>query len=273
MTPPSVVLPLPYAEHGEGLGNAVSVLRNNAMAAGLDAAVPTCPGWRVRDLVVHLGVVHRWATAALNGSDAATARADADRAGAAASDHPDLLDWLDDGLVDLLNALARAPEDLDVFFFLANTPSASRGWARRQCHEATVHAVDAMAARLGRPPAAEQTWLTPRLAVDGIDELLRGFLPRRSSRLRSAEPFTLAVTARDAALTWTVRVGEEPPQVAPAGPTPPEPVPGADVTISADAVPLYLALWNRGDEVDVVTGPDHAGAWDRWREQVQVRWS
>ncbi len=28
---------------------------------GLDARVPTCPGWQVRDLLCHLGGVHRWA--------------------------------------------------------------------------------------------------------------------------------------------------------------------------------------------------------------------
>lgn len=29
--------------------------------ADLEAAVPTCPGWTVRDLVRHQGEVHRWA--------------------------------------------------------------------------------------------------------------------------------------------------------------------------------------------------------------------
>ena len=29
--------------------------------AGLEAPVPTCPGWTVNDLVLHMGEVHRWA--------------------------------------------------------------------------------------------------------------------------------------------------------------------------------------------------------------------
>ena len=33
--------------------------------AGLEAPVPTCPGWTVNDLVLHMGEVHRWATAVL----------------------------------------------------------------------------------------------------------------------------------------------------------------------------------------------------------------
>ena len=31
-------------------------------AADLDAPVAACPGWQVRDLVGHLGRIHRWAT-------------------------------------------------------------------------------------------------------------------------------------------------------------------------------------------------------------------
>ncbi len=37
------------------------LLAGCAAAAGLDALVPTCPGWRVRDLLRHIGFVHRWA--------------------------------------------------------------------------------------------------------------------------------------------------------------------------------------------------------------------
>ena len=36
-------------------------LGSQAASVGLDAAVPTCPGWSVRDVVGHLGGVHRWA--------------------------------------------------------------------------------------------------------------------------------------------------------------------------------------------------------------------
>ena len=33
--------------------------------AELGAAVPSCPGWSVRDLVVHLGNLHRWVVQAM----------------------------------------------------------------------------------------------------------------------------------------------------------------------------------------------------------------
>ncbi len=254
-----------YADYGAALGDAVSVVRNNATAAGLHAAVPTCPGWTVRDLVVHLGLVHRWGTGVIAGTAPEQARRQAE--GAAQAIEGDVLDWLDDGLVDLLNALAGAPQDLAVFFFLKNTPSARWGWARRQCHETTIHAVDAMAARLGEPPAADQTWIRSALAADGIDELLRGFLPRRSSRLRSADPLTVAVTAQDTGDVWTLQVSQDPPTVQRASGRPGP----ADVVVTGAAVPLYLALWNRGNTranpLDVA-GPEDWPA--RWQEMTRV---
>ena len=38
------------------------LLADAAQRAGLAAAVPSCPGWAVRDLLKHTGYVHRWAT-------------------------------------------------------------------------------------------------------------------------------------------------------------------------------------------------------------------
>ncbi|MER6969360.1 maleylpyruvate isomerase N-terminal domain-containing protein, partial [Streptomyces halstedii] len=51
------------AEHVETLDREGRLLCAAAEAAGVDAEVVTCPGWRIRDLVRHTGMVHRWATA------------------------------------------------------------------------------------------------------------------------------------------------------------------------------------------------------------------
>lgn len=37
------------------------LLGDAAARAGLAADVPTCPGWTVRDLLPHIGGIHRWA--------------------------------------------------------------------------------------------------------------------------------------------------------------------------------------------------------------------
>jgi uncharacterized protein (TIGR03083 family) len=257
-TPPILSLP----EHGEGIGDAASVMRANAAATALDTPVPTCPGWSVLDLVAHQGMVHRWATAVVTGAESRPATEVEAEARAAV----DVLGWLDDGLVDLLNALGGAPADLEVFFFLKDAPPPRDAWARRQCHETTIHAVDAMAARLGRPPTAAQTWLRPNLAADGIDELLTGFLPRRSSKVRSAQPLTVQVRTSDTGHAWSLRIGEEPTAVSR---LPGDSLPDADVTLTGTAAQLYLGLWNRGEEFTATGRTEWVAA---WREQMRVVW-
>lgn len=248
-----------YADYGAGLGAAGTALRANAMSAGLSAPVPTCPGWTVRDLVVHQGMVHRWATEVLRGNGMGDGK-DHEAAGYAAAD---VLDWFDEGWAGVLDTLGGAPEDLDVPFFLRTGDSPRTGWARRQCHETVIHAADAMAARLGRTPTAAETWFGAELATDGIDEVLRGFIPRkRIGRLRSDEPMTVLIEATDTGQAWTLNVSGEPTTTALGG------VDSPDVRLSGPAVALYLALWNRGDEVE-----DPAGFLGRWRRDVAISWA
>jgi uncharacterized protein (TIGR03083 family) len=248
---------LEFDELGEGIGNAWAVMRDNANRVGFDAPVPTCPGWTVRHLLAHQGMVHRWATSVVRGFDLDTAAVERE-----GMQTPDLLTWLDDGAKDLLQALADAPDDLDVFFFLHDAPPAKVAWARRQCHETTMHAVDARSAVLGRRPLASDTWIGPRLALDGIDELLGGFLPRRSSRLRTSSPRTVLVEATDTGDSWTLEVSEEPVVTTRSRTTAP------DTVLSGTATQLYLGMWNRGDEI---AGDD--GFLDEWRRSVTVTWS
>ncbi|SCE60289.1 MDMPI C-terminal domain-containing protein, partial [Streptomyces sp. Termitarium-T10T-6] len=104
--------------------------------------------------------------------------------------------------------------------------------------ETTVHRVDAESA-LGGP----LTPVSADRAADGIDELLTGFHARPKSRVRSDRPRTLRVRAVDTAVTWTVRISEDPPQaLRTAGEGSAE---GVDCELSGTAEGLYLALWNR----------------------------
>jgi uncharacterized protein (TIGR03083 family) len=253
---------LTFEEHGAGLGDAWTVLRDNAARAGLDAAVPTCPGWTVRELVAHQGMVHRWAAGCVRGGRDDDACDGIEQEGLAS---PDLLAWLDEGAKDLLAALAFAPEDADIWFFLPDSPGPRLGWARRQCHETTIHAVDAMAAARGSAPPARETWIHAGLAADGVDELLMGFVPRRRTGLQLPTPRTVVVRTTDTGQAWTLRVGD--------GPTTsrvgePDAADRDAVEVSGTAAQVYLALWNRGDEA-TCTDP---ALLDRWRTGVQVHW-
>ena len=254
---------LTFEEHGTGIGDAWTVLRDNAARAGLAAPVPTCPGWTVRDLVAHQGMVHRWAAGCVRGVVAdGEACATIEREGLAS---PDPLTWLDEGARDLLSALAFAPTDLDVWFFLPDAPGPRQGWARRQCHETTIHAVDAMAAARSIVPSASETWISPQLAADGVDELIMGFVPRRRTGLEMSAPKTVVVRTTDTGDAWTMRVGEGRTTSRLGDPAADE----ADVVdVSGTAAQIYLALWNRGDEISC----NDRALLERWRSDVQVLW-
>jgi uncharacterized protein (TIGR03083 family) len=250
---------LAFDDHLKLLGHSGTVLRDAAAQAGLDAPVPTCPAWDVRKLVTHQGMVHRWATAELR-RDSRHRTSDS-RAGAVAA--PDLLAWFSAGLDTLIETLQATADDARALVFLNDAPPPRRFWARRQAHETTIHSVDAVAAVLGRWPAASDLSTGPDVATDGIDELLCGFITRGSGKLRSAQPMTLVVSAGDTGHAWTVRITEAPPTTVTGAADRP------DAMMSGTAAQLYLGLWNRSDEI-TVTGSDDLLA--LWRRRVRVRW-
>ncbi len=247
---------LDLEEYGEGIGNAAAVLRNNAARAGLDASVLTCPGWVVRDLVTHVGRVYRVVAARV---DQRSVRPRAEiEAEAARSD--DLLGWFDDGLVEVLNALGGAPDDLDIPFIYEGGPAPRVAYARRMCHESTIHAVDAMAAALGRAPGVRELWFSGRLAADGIDELVVGVATRPTCELRYASDVSLAVLP-EGDPGWTIHLGPDTPRTSEPART------DATAIVTGSAAALYLALWNRGDEIDV--SGDRA-LWTAWQTDMQI---
>ncbi len=251
---------LPLARHLDGLRAAMVAFVRYADRAGLAARVPTCPEWSVRELVAHQGMVHRWAAALVRGER----DVDPDAFEAAGLAETDPLEWLRDGAVELAEALTRAPADLRTLVFLNDAPSPREFWARRQCHETTVHAVDALAAALGRYPTAEETWIGTDLAADGIDELLGGFITRPRSRLRCEEEAVLVVDPDDVADWWQVELGPRPAVTTRHRGEAQE----GDWELDGSAVHLYLALWNRtwspGLDADLESD---------WRERAAVTWS
>lgn len=231
---------LPGSRHLEGLRAATVAFVRYADRAGLSAPVPTCPDWTVRDLIAHQGMAHRWAAGLVRGERVD----DPDGFEVEGRWAADPLDWLCDGVLELAEALARAPADLQTLVFLNDAPAPREFWARRECHETTVHAVDALAAALGRAPRAEDTWIEPDLAADGIDELLGGFMTRPRSRLRCDEESVLVVAPDDVADWWRVDLG---PHLA-ATTRRTGPRESGDWVLGGTATDLYLTLWNRTGE-------------------------
>ena len=257
------VLP-PVAQHIDAVEAAADRLVGWASQAGLDAPVPTCPGWVVLDLLAHQGMVHRWATAIVRGEDPRTVDDAALEAEGRA--HEDPTAWLSAGAADLFAALRSAPDDLDVMTFLREAPPARAFWARRQCHETTVHALDALAAASGRPLTANDVWLDESLAVDGVDELLVGFWQRRSKGPRSERRYTATVSVTDGP-TWALEVRQEHPVTRRLREADGGRIPDDGRPLIGTAADLYLALWNRGGTVE-----DPTDLLREWREPGAVTW-
>jgi Mycothiol maleylpyruvate isomerase N-terminal domain/MDMPI C-terminal domain len=202
--------------------------------------------------------VHRWATAHITGSDSAEVPNQTKL-----RTYDDLLGFYLEGHAKLLDALRAAPDDLRAMTFLNDAPSPRMFWARRQAHETTIHAVDAIAASREGLPSATILTVPARLATDGIDELLRGFYTRGSCKLYDGHDETVVVTATDAGRRWVLHVGSTL--------SVSDDVEGRDVvaSVAGTAAEVYLALWNRGDEI-TLRGDDRF--LQRWREAQRVQW-
>ncbi|MFF5445742.1 maleylpyruvate isomerase family mycothiol-dependent enzyme [Streptomyces sp. NPDC012888] len=206
------------------------LLAEAAERAGLDAPVPTCPGWRTSDLLRHTGAVHRWAGAYVAEGllEPEPFPEGPEFTGA------ELLAWYREGHAELVRILAGAPADAQCWTFLPTATTPRGFWSRRQAHETTVHRMDAESA-LGRRFGP----VDPEFAEDGVDELLTGFHARAKSRARTDRPRVLRIRAADTGAVWTVHLSAEPPR------TVRNDTGAADCEVTAEAAWLYAALWNR----------------------------
>ncbi len=158
-----------------------------AEQAGMAAAVPSCPGWAVRDLLKHTGYVHRWAAGFVSrGLTRPAGGASEEEILGQGPGDAELPGWFREGHAALVRALSEAPPDLDCWAFLP-APSPLAFWARRQAHETAIHRADAERAAASAGPAARglagiRTLFEPAFAADGVDELIMGFLARNIRR-------------------------------------------------------------------------------------------
>jgi uncharacterized protein (TIGR03083 family) len=250
------------AEHIDALYRQGDLLAAAAERAGLDASVPPCPSWQVKDLLRHTGYVHRWAArhitecpdTVLDGPE----EAEVLRGGAA---DPDLLAWFRAGHAALVETLTTADPGLVCATFM-DAPSSLAFWARRQAHETAIHRADAESASGGRPE------YEPDFATDGVDELIMGFGQRRKYRPSADRDGSMQVRTTDTGHAW--HVGTEGGRVqarrAHDGP--------ASCTLTGPASDVYLFLWNRGNagQANVTIDGDTAFL-ELWQSSVRVRWS
>lgn len=171
-----------------------AALRAAATAETLDAAVPTCPEWRLHDLLWHLTKVYRWV-------DAHVGRGRTDRPENPQPPAPPraaLLERWEAAYGDLERALDRVDPDLPAWNW-APQPKKASFWHRRMAHETAVHRWDAQIAVGATEP------IETKLAADGVHEVLDSWLP--AGRRRDAADVTgmVRLVATDLEHDWYVR--------------------------------------------------------------------
>ena len=245
-------------DHLAALRRVGDLLAAAAEAGDLEAHIPACPDWRMRDLLQHMGDVHRWAAAHVAERRAEPIRRVEGLAGPLPED-TELLAWFRRGHASLVATLEAADPDTECWSFLP-APSPLAFWCRRQAHETGIHRADAQS------PSGDITPFEPRFAEDGIEELLFGFFgrPAQDGELQTP-PATLCLRATDRDASWFVRID--------AGGVRTERREGdADCSVAGTASDLHLLLWNRRSPEGLdVRGDDQV--LKHWREHAQIHWS
>jgi uncharacterized protein (TIGR03083 family) len=219
-------------------------------AAGFEAApaVPSCPGWVVTDLVLHLGLVHRFVARVIaerleqppdGGDQAWLALAEEWRGwlppGRAPQRSPvpaGLLGWFHDGAADLQERFRTTAPGEQVWTWSADHTVGF--WQRMQAIEAAVHRWDAEnAVGVARP-------LDAALAADAIGQTFEVLAPMRRAVGKAppghGERFVFQRT--DGPGRWAVQFdGDAVLLGTPGG--------RCDIQISGAASDLALFLWQR----------------------------
>ncbi len=164
-----------------------AVIADLLLTADPDAPVPACSQWALRDLVLHLGQIHRWATDVVRTGE---------RQRPPEVDVPDggLADWLSDG-ADALHRTLRDTDPERPCWTLAG-PGTARFWCRRQALETVVHRVDVEQA-VGR-----QGGVPDDLAEDGVAEVVETLHPRQVALERTPPPRTGVTLVSTTGRTW-----------------------------------------------------------------------
>ena len=195
-----------------------------------DVPVPSCPGWSVADLTVHLGTVHRWAEHLVRAR--AAQRVPSSEMGLGEAEAS--AGWLRAGGEALVATLRAARPEQAMWAW--GPDQHVRFWSRRQLHETLVHRTDVELA-LGRSPAAG-----PAVAADAIDEFLVNlgaaayFSPRVSSLRGDGQQLSFRATDEDR--EWSVTF-------LPDGFAVGGPAGSADATLAGPALTLLLVLYRR----------------------------
>jgi uncharacterized protein (TIGR03083 family) len=208
-----------------------------AGALGLDAAVPSCPGWTVSDVVAHQAMVyaHKVRVMADNGwpdpwpPEELEGRAP--------------LDFLREAKDDLFQEFSRHDTAEQTTTFGDDT--SVMFWVRRMALEVAVHRTDVELAHDALTPIPDD------LAADGVDEILEVMLHGNWAEwgATTQHPVDASVAVETGGLRWLSQVTEPLVDVVVGG------AGDADGTVSGAPADVFLWLWGRrGDDAVQLSG-------------------
>jgi uncharacterized protein (TIGR03083 family) len=206
---------------------------------GLDADVPSCPGWTVSDVVSHQAMVyaHKARVMADNGWPDPWPPAELrDRAP---------LDFLREAKDDLFQEFAR--HDLAEPTTTFGDDETVMFWVRRMALEVAVHRTDTELAHDAISPIPDD------LGRDGVDEILQVMLHGNWAEwgAKTEHPVDAAVAIETGGLRWRCDTTAAIVNVAVAS------AEAADATVSGAPADVFLWLWGRaGDDAVVVSGEE-----------------
>ena len=227
-----------YLEHVARDGRRMAELARG----DLDAPVPTCPDWTLRDLLTHTGAVQRWL--AEGGRTDTGSLPDLALLAQKPADDGSMASWLVEGVeraVDVLSGVDGTAARTTWF-----PPDQTAQWYfRRIAQETLVHRLDAELA------AGDVTDVDAAFAVDGIDEMCDVFIPSATGQPINGGGETLHLHATDAEGEWLLTLHADRVDVARGHAK-------GDAAIRGAARDLLLLVWGREPLGDIETFGDES---------------
>ncbi|MGP9022692.1 maleylpyruvate isomerase family mycothiol-dependent enzyme [Streptomyces sp. BR1] len=234
--------------HRETEALEAAVRRELATGGEQTPLVPSCPGWSLSDLVMHLGSVHRYVIRVIeerapsqpDSTDLAFLRFPGDAKGWPHPEQapnrgplpPGLLDWFADGAARLERLFATRDPREEVWTW--STEQTVGFWQRIQAIEAAVHRWDAENT-VGKPGPVDTL-----LAVDAVTHTFRVMAPFRRAVQQAPRGSGERMRFRqsDGAGIWIIQFEGDEVLVN-------EGTACCDVELTATASDLMLFLWQR----------------------------
>jgi uncharacterized protein (TIGR03083 family) len=183
----------------DGLSEVTDAFAVAVAGADPQAPVPTCPDWRVRDLVGHIGQAYRWSAELVRSRAAAPPPDPRDED---PGDPHGWAEWLVASAADLIGAVTDTGPETVVWTFLGERPAWF--WLRRMVADTAVHVADAAFAA-GRPFT-----IAPDLATGAISEGLELISAAEAAALKPdlrelrGDGQTLLLRPTDAGSGWLI---------------------------------------------------------------------